>query len=233
MSGIDFNWEFCEMEQERVKRIGPREKLRELGPAALKDSELLMVILGSGSGGYPVRKVAARLKRVLRGKVGPVLLHEVEEIPGIGLAKGAALLASLELARRRTENGAVKIRRPQDVLPLVHDVRFRTQEHFVVVSLNGNHEVVHTRVVTVGLANYCQIHPREVFADVIQDRGTSVLLVHNHPSGNLEASKEDREVTERLAKAGRILGITVLDHIIVSKRGFYSIREEAPELFRA
>lgn len=220
------------MQEESCKRVGPREKLKELGASALKDTELLMVMLGGGSRRYPVRKVATRLKRVLQGKVGAVSLREVEEIPGIGLAKGAALLASLELARRRTENGAVKIRRPQDVLPLVHDVRGRSQEHFVVVSLNGNHEVVHTRVVTVGLANYCQIHPREVFADVLQDRGTSVLLVHNHPSGNLEASKEDRDVTERLARAGKILGITVLDHIIVSKRGFYSIREGAPELFR-
>lgn len=213
------------------KRPNAREKLAKLGPAALRDSELLMVMLGSGSRQYPIRVVAQKLTGVLRSKRGGLSLNDVSEVPGVGLAKGAALLASFELARRRIDNATLKVRKPRDLLPLLHDLKGKKQEHFVVVTLNGNHEVLHSRTITVGLANYCQVHPREVFADALQDRATSVILAHNHPSGNLEPSREDLDVTSRLINAGKILGITVIDHVIISKRGMRSLRETEPHLF--
>ena len=220
------------MDKERsIPRPGAREKLAKLGAAALKDTELLMVMLGSGNRDCPIRVVARKLDRVLRTKRGPLSLDDTGGVPGVGLAKGAALLASLEMARRRMESTALKVRRPKDILPLLHEVRSKKQEHFVVVTLNGNHEVLHNRTITVGLANYCQVHPREVFADALQDRATSVVLAHNHPSGNLEPSREDLDVTTRLINAGKILGITVLDHVIISKRGLRSLRETEPHIF--
>jgi DNA repair protein RadC len=119
----------------------------------------------------------------------------------------------------------VKIRSAKDVVPLVSHLANRQQEHFLTVSLNGAHEVIASRVVTVGLANSTQIHPREVFAEAISDRACAIIAAHNHPSGDLSPSTEDLAVTERLTQAGGILGIRLLDHIIFSANGFFSFAE--------
>lgn len=102
----------------------------------------------------------------------------------------------------------------------------RKQEHFVCITLNGAGEVIETRVVTVGLLDSAQIHPREVFANALADRAASVILVHNHPSGNLEPSPEDIAITRRLVQAGEMLGIPVLDHVIVGPSGYLSLKEQ-------
>ena len=102
----------------------------------------------------------------------------------------------------------------------------KQQEYFICISLNGANELIQSRVVTVGLLNSSQIHPREVFADVITDRAASVILIHNHPSGSLSPSESDIQITNQLVEAGKILGLTVLDHIIVSKRGHMSMKEK-------
>ena len=109
-----------------------------------------------------------------------------------------------------------KIRDAQDVWPIVSFLAPRKQEHLVSISLNGAHQVIATRVVSVGTANASLVHPREVFADSITDRATAVILVHNQPSGSVEPSDEDLAVTKRLQEAGKILGIQVLDHLIVA-----------------
>ena len=119
----------------------------------------------------------------------------------------------------------MKISFPADVLPLIMNYADRKQEHFLSVSINGANEVIATRVVSVGLANKSQVHPREVFADAITDRASAVIIAHNHPSGPLAPSKEDVEVTKRLKAAGELLGIKLLDHMIFNTKGYYSLLE--------
>lgn len=124
------------------------------------------------------------------------------------------------------ENRPVKISSPSDCVPLLGKFRNENVEHFAVVLLNGNHEVQKVETVSVGILNRAIIHPREVFKPAIINSSCSVILAHNHPSGNLEPSKEDRDITFRLKEAGEVLGIEVLDHIIVSIKGYFSFLEE-------
>ena len=112
------------------------------------------------------------------------------------------------------------------MLPLIRHYADRKQEHFLCVSLNGAQEVITTRVVSVGLADRAQVHPREVFADPITDRASAIIVAHNHPSGSLEPSKEDQEITRQLKAAGETLGIRLLDHIIFNNKGCYSFLEQ-------
>jgi DNA repair protein RadC len=112
------------------------------------------------------------------------------------------------------------------VLPLIRHYADRKQEHFICVSLNGANEVIATRVVSVGLVNKTQVHPREVFADSITDRATAVIVAHNHPSGSLEPSREDFEITDRIKSPGEVLGIRLLDHIVFNQKGYYSFCEK-------
>jgi DNA repair protein RadC len=119
----------------------------------------------------------------------------------------------------------VKIECAEDVLPLLADITGKSQEHFVCISLNGANEVIEKRTVTVGLLDRSQVHPREVFADVIVDHAAAVIFAHNHPSGDLQPSEADLKTQDQLVQAAKILGIRVLDHVIVSKKGYYSFQE--------
>ncbi len=203
----------------------PREKLKEKGAQALSDTELVAIILGSGSREQDVMAIASKVARLIAKYKGHISLEMLTEIEGIGLAKAAQILAGFELSRRYMIRESVKISEAEDVLPLLKDIVDKHQEYFVCISLNGANEVIEKRIVTVGLLNKTQVHPREVFADVITDRAAAVILSHNHPSGELEPSAGDLNVNKQLIEAGKILGITVLDHIIISKRGYYSFQE--------
>lgn len=206
--------------------LQPREKLISYGPAHLSDRELLTVLLGTGTRGKPVGRLAAEVLAVLDGTGGPPDLQDLRLISGLGEAKSSLIAAAVEFARRMLCPGVHRIRFPADVLPLVRHYADRKQEHFLSLSLNGAHEVSATRVVSVGLVNRALVHPREVFAEALVDRAAAVVVAHNHPSGNVEPSPEDREVTGRLQKAGNTLGIAMLDHIIFSQNGYYSFLEQ-------
>jgi len=203
----------------------PREKLKERGANALSDAELIAAILGSGGKGLDVMLLSSRVAKAISGKKGDLSLEELTKIEGIGLAKASQILAGFELARRHIVVETVKINKAEDVLPLIDRITSKQQEHFICISLNGANEVIENRTVTVGLLDRSQVHPREVFADVITDRAASVIFAHNHPSGALEPSNSDLKIHEQLTEAGRILGIKVLDHIIISKKGYYSFQE--------
>lgn len=205
----------------------PRERLLAASAAMLSDQELLMVILGSGSCAVSVERLARHIMETVDRKSLSVLPDDFLKIKGIGSAKAALLVAALEFARRRIRPEGVKVKSAHDVLPLLHHLTDRKQEHFTCTSLNGAHEVIATRVVTIGLVNACQIHPREVLCDPITDRATAIIVGHNHPSGDLTPSAADKEVTERLKAACGIVGITLLDHVIFSTRGYYSFQEHA------
>jgi len=204
----------------------PREKLIAKGPAALSDVELLAVLLGSGVKGVGVLDLSAKILRTLEGRLDRIDVLTLQSIAGVGQAKACQLAAAFELARRHLLKEKTVIREAKDVLPYVQGVRSKKQEHFVCVSLNGANEVIECRVVTVGLLNTNQVHPREVFADPITDRAAAVVVAHNHPSGVLKASPEDIALTKRLVKAGELLGIHVLDHLIVTQKGYLSLKHE-------
>jgi len=195
------------------------------GPEALSDQELLAIILGSGVKGKNVFHVARVILQTIDKQRGKIELKSLLAIEGIGLAKACQVVASLEFARRRSAKGLLVIQKAQDVLPLIMPIADKKQEHFLCLSLNGANEVIGNRVVTVGLLNSSQVHPREVFAEVISDRAASVILAHNHPSGVLKPSPEDITINQQLIDAGKILGITVLDHIIITKKGYLSFKE--------
>jgi len=206
----------------------PREMLEEKGVGALSDEELVAAIIGSGgsgSEGRDVRSLARKVAKLIKETKGDLSLEELTKIKGIGLAKASQILAGFELARRHIVKETIKINKAEDVLPSINWITNKQQEYFICISLNGANEVIENRTVTVGLLDRSQVHPREVFADVITDRAASVIFAHNHPSGALEPSNSDLKIQEQLTEAGRILGIKVLDHIIISKKGYYSFQE--------
>ena len=203
----------------------PREKLRERGASALTDEELVAAILGMGTAGIDVRTMARLVAGLIREHKEKLSLDHLLAVPGMGLAKAAQILSAFELARRHLLKDTVKITIAKDVLPLVADIAAKSQEHFVCISLNGASEVIEKRVVSIGLLDQSPVHPREVFADVIADRAAAVIFAHNHPSGDPQPSEADRRAHERLTEAAKILGFRVLDHVIVTKKGYYSFQE--------
>jgi DNA repair protein RadC len=212
--------------QARAEKGGmPREKLLSCGAGRLSDAELVAAILGSGTREKNVFRLAEEVLSVVECRWGGIDPKVFFAMSGLGPAKACALSAALELGRRIFRPGDAKIAFPRDVFPIVSHYADRKQERFVVISLNGAHEVIAVRVVSVGLVNRTLIHPREVFADPLVDRAAGIVVAHNHPSGRLEPSSEDREITDRLKKAGDTLGIIVLDHVIFSPQGYYSFLE--------
>jgi len=203
----------------------PREKLLAKGESALSDPELLAVLLGSGTKDTGVLDLSLKILRELDGRLAQADPRRLLAIRGVGKAKACQVLAAMELGRRHLSKQRAVVRNAEDALPYLAAIRGEKQEHFVCLSLNGAHEVLATRVVTVGLLDSNQVHPREVYADPITDRAAAILCAHNHPSGTLEASSEDLAITRRLCQAGELLGIRVLDHLIVTKDGYLSLRE--------
>jgi DNA repair protein RadC len=132
----------------------------------------------------------------------------------------------LEFGRRRWGASGSAVTNPAEIFSLVRKYADRKQERFISLSLNGAHEVLAVRVVTVGLVNRTIVHPREVFADIIQDRAAAFIVAHNHPSGRISPSPEDNEITDRLQKAAVILGLHFLDHLIFSETAWWSYRQE-------
>lgn len=202
----------------------PRERLERLGPSALSDKELLMLIIGSGSQKRDVEELAGDLLEKM-DRMPSISCDEIIKIPGIGIAKASAISAALELGRRRTRRKAISISSPGDIYREIRHYSSREQESLVVMLLNGAHEVISVFVATVGLLNRTIIHPREVFASAIRERAAAIAIAHNHPSGNVQPSEDDKDVTMRLKKAGEILGIKVIDHLVFTEDSYYSFAE--------
>jgi len=207
------------------KEQRPREKLLKSGPASLSDKELLAILLTTGTKGNNVRKLAGNLQSLLDRSKDIPSVKEISLLAGIGNAKACSVAAMLEIGRRRYGSFSARVKHPVDIYTLVRHYADRKQERFISLSLNGAHEVLAVRIVTIGLVNKTIIHPREVFADLIQDRASAFCVAHNHPSGQLISSPEDDEITERLQEAAKILGIQFVDHIIFSETNWWSFRE--------
>jgi len=202
----------------------PRERLTDKGPQSLSDADLLAILLNTGIKGKNVTELAGDLLNLLDRNRDIPSVEDLSRLSGMGNSKACAVAAMLEFGRRRWGVSGCVIKHPSDIFSLVRHNADRKQERFISVSMNGAHEVLSVRVVTVGLVNRTIVHPREVFADLIQDRASAFAVAHNHPSGRLVPSPEDNEITERLRKAANILGLHFMDHLIFSPTDFYSYR---------
>jgi len=185
----------------------------------------LAILLNTGIRGKNVKALAADLLGLLDRTKDIPSIKEISRLAGIGFSKACAVAAMLEFGRRRYGSFSARIKQPADIFTLVRHYADRKQERFISISLNGAHEVLAVRIVTIGLVNKTIVHPREVFADLIQDRAAAFCVAHNHPSGKLESSQEDDEITQRLQAAARILGLHFVDHIIFSETAWWSFKE--------
>ncbi|MDR2491622.1 MAG: DNA repair protein RadC [Spirochaetaceae bacterium] len=200
----------------------PREKLISHGVESLSDSELLAVLLNTGIQGKNVRILAEELTKNLNESKEIPSVENLSKIFGLGAVKACTIVAMLEFGRRRWGIKGTRIKRPADAFLLLRHFAECPQEQFFSISLTCACEVLAIRTITVGLVDRTIIHPREVFADLIVDRAGAAIVAHNHPSGNLEPSANDDEITSRLKKAADLLGINLFDHIIFSNISFFS-----------
>ncbi len=203
----------------------PREKLIERGAVALTDHELLAVLIGKGSRRHDAITLAKKMIPVIDDKGAKLSIDDLTKFDGIGNAKAALILAATEFSRRRIRPEGIRIETPSDLVPYIRHYVDRKQEHFLCASVNGANEIINIRVVSIGLVDRSHVHPREVFADPLIDRASAVILAHNHPAGALNPSEQDIETTQRLQQAGKIMGITVLDHIIFNSTEYFSFLE--------
>ncbi|NWH04036.1 RadC family protein [Desulfobacter latus] len=205
----------------------PREKLLAKGPGFLKDKELLAILLGKGTKDQDVLALAEKLIPVIDKKGLCLTADDLTSFKGVGTAKAATILSAIEFSRRRIKPEGYKIKSPEDLFPHIRQYADRKQEYFLCTSINGANEIMNIRVVSIGLVNSTQVHPREVFANPLMDRASAVIFAHNHPSGDLTPSNNDIQITMQLMEAGKILGIRVLDHLIFNQKEYFSFQERS------
>ncbi len=209
----------------------PRERLGAVGPEGLSDVELLALVLRTGARGTDAPGLARSLLETFAGLRGLARVHdrELAVARGVGPAKAASVVAAIELGRRlagRRLAPGDPMRGPEDVHRHYYwRLRDRLVECFLAILLDSRNRVLREVEVSTGTLTASLVHPREVFRPALREAAAALVLVHNHPSGDPAPSAEDRAVTTRLAQAGELVGIRVLDHVVVAEHGFYSFRE--------
>jgi DNA repair protein RadC len=198
---------------------------------SLSDIELLAVIIGTGMNKLNALDLATQVYSIFRGTAGihRCGIRELATVKGIGLTKAVKILAALELGKRIIggDGESTTIDSPSKVWKLfLPEITGLKQEIFRTVVLNNKNLLLKKSIISVGTISETIVHPREIFRDAIRESGASIIIAHNHPSGVLTPSKEDLEVTKRIAEAGKILGIHLIDHVILSERSYLSLREE-------
>lgn len=204
----------------------PREKLIQKGVKALKDYELLAIILGSGVKGKDIIKLSKEIVKLFENDFQALTLEKLLLIHGLGTAKASQIISAIELSKRHLIKQNKKITNSDDVYEELKEYKNKKQEYFLAIYLDGANHIFSTNVISIGTLNQSLVHPREVFAPAIENRCASIIVAHNHPSGILTPSHEDIQVTKRLQESGKILGIELLDHIILSKNGFMSFKDK-------
>lgn len=209
----------------------PRERLYQFGPETLSNREVLAILLRTGIKGENVLTLSERILAEVGGLLGlgKLTVHELADLHGLGKAKAAEVKAALELGRRSVSVDPMSrpvVNSPQDVAHIVmEEMRFLDREHFRVVSLSTKNQVLGISQVSIGSLNSSLVHPRECFKEAIRRNSNAIILLHNHPSGDPTPSREDIEITRRLADGGKILGIEVLDHVIIGDNRYISLKE--------
>lgn len=207
----------------------PRERLARFGAEKLADEELLAVLLRTGYAGRSALDLARRLlRRFPRGGLSRLPVESLRRLKGLGLSRAAAVAAAAELGRRWMDEDAVEpaLEQPARVWEHMHEWRGRRKEHFVAFYLDARNALIHRETVSIGTLTASLVHPREVFGPAVERRAAAVIVSHNHPSGDLRPSPQDRETTRRIARAGRILGIPLIDHVVVTQDAYFSFRRK-------
>ena len=216
--------------KELPKADRPREKLISKGTQNLKDEELLAILLRTGREGKNVLELARQVltkypkKRLLKMKY-----EDLIKIKGINSAKACTILAAIELVKRALGKGEETlpiIQSTKDVVAQAVYMRDKTREHLMAIYLNARNEMIFKKPMFIGTLNANLVHPREIFQEALKQNAASVILVHNHPSGDPEPSQDDLEITKRIQEAGKIMGIDVLDHVIITKNKVFSFKEK-------
>ncbi len=211
----------------------PRERLQKLGAEALSAQEILAVILGRGVAGESVMVTAQRLLSQfgnLKG-IADASVEELSGVKGIGIAKAAQIKAAFELSSRLEGSAEAGdkpvVKTPEDVNSLLKArLRWKKKEYFLALLLDTRNQLIKVSEIAIGSLDTSIVHPREVFKEAISASAAAVIFVHNHPSGDPEASEDDIKLTKRLAEAGELVGIEVLDHIIIGDKKFLSLKRE-------
>ncbi|AFZ53654.1 DNA repair protein RadC [Cyanobacterium aponinum UTEX 3222] len=218
----------------------PRERLLELGARNLSSAELIAILLGTGQGKGKLSAVGLAqyiLNQLGQNKQDPLDVlrtispTELMEIQGIGPAKATTILAGVELGKRafqfRPCARAIIDSPNAAAAAFSHELMWQSQERFAVLLLDTKNSLISTQVITIGIATETLIHPRELFREAIRQSATNIIIAHNHPSGNLEPSIEDLNLTKRLLESAKIIGIPILDHLIIGNGDYRSIRQNS------
>ena len=216
------------MKEMPAEVLRPREKLARFGARGLSHAELLAIVLGSGIRGRNVLKVAeAVVSRYGAQGLPKLSLEEWAANPGIGRARATQMIACLELGRRLVGPPAEEPRvgSPAEAYALVRDLRAARKEHLVALYLDAQNRLILKETVSIGSLNTTRTHPREVLQPAVVHSALAFVLIHNHPSGSLDPSRDDVEFTRAMQRAGELMGVSLYDHIIVSRRGYISLKE--------
>lgn len=209
----------------------PREKLMKYGVRNLTDAELLAIILRTGTRNHTAISLAHHIVKNHRQGIRylyTATIEELSEIKGVGVAKATQIKAAIELGRRLSTQSPMNttIKSPLDVVDyLMEEMKYSMEENFNIVLLNTKNRVISVENITKGIVNASLVHPREVFKIAIRKSSTSIILAHNHPSGDPTPSKEDKAITQKLVDSGSIIGIQVLDHIVIGDGNYLSFKE--------
>jgi len=205
----------------------PREKLEKYGPEKLSDSELLAILLRTGSKGINVVELARKILGKFSGSgLAKADFKELKNTFGLGAAKACEIVACFELGRRLLQNKKSQIYlTPKDVWNELKDIRDNKKEHFIIFFLDARNQEIKREIISVGSLNANLVHPREVFEPAVRHLAAQIILAHNHPAGDPAPSQEDSEITKQLVSAGKLLGIEIKDHVIVSKTNFFSFAD--------
>lgn len=210
---------------EKVDR--PREKLEKYGPNKLANAELLAVLLGSGIKGMNVVELSKKIiKSIDKAGVDNIKLQDLLQQKGLGRAKALQIIAALEFGKRINTRNNIEILTPEDVWKLCSDFSGSKKEHFAAFYLDTQNRSIERQIISIGTLNASLVHPREVFEPAIGLHAAGIIVVHNHPSGNADPSQDDLAITKRLAEAGKIMGIELMDHIILTANKFVSLKNK-------
>ncbi len=230
-ANISIMIEYDDKQMETANTLGetdaklPREKLESDGLASLSDTVLIKLMLGICNDNARNLTLINEVSRALsQNESLDRIFADLKAVRGIKTAKASGIIAGFELFRRKhmTKN---RIKSPSDCHRILEAYEEETQEHFIMIALNAANEATSVNVISIGLANQTLIHPREVFSKAIEARAISIIIAHNHPTGDVHPSKADIDTTKTLQKAGRIIGIKVIDHIIFGRGNYYSFAE--------
>lgn len=203
------------------------------GPEQLSNIELMAILLRTGYKDFTALDVSKSLfAKFGQGiaNLSDASVEELKQVKGIGAGKATQIIAAMEFGKRISLSKEVrrKIKSPTDITDyLIGDMGRLKREHFRIVMLDNKNFIIEVHEVSIGSLNSAIVHPREVFKNAIRRSSASIILVHNHPSGNTEPSKEDIDITDRLVECGNLLGIKVLDHVIIGSNGYFSFKEES------